>query len=335
MASTVYGDITPRTAAYAVDKMLERAQPQLNMARFAVVTSVPKGRTKVVKWRRYSRLAATTTPLTEGVTPTINNLTSTDVTATLAQYGQVIGLTDVILDTHEDPVLNEMSMSLGETAGQTQEAIIYSIIKAGTNVVYSTGSARTAVNAAISSTVARKAIRQLKQQDAKPITSMLNATDGVGTTPIPPCYICFCHPNIEMDLQNTSNFASGYTRVQNYGTFRPISDAEIGSFENIRFVASTLYTPFANAATGVALNSMLSTGGTYADVYPSILVGKDAYATVNLAGTGNGLSPIVVNPKPSDSDPLGQRGYVGFKMYSTAAILNDAWMTRIEHAITA
>ena len=335
MASTIYGDITPRTAAYAVDKMLERAQPMLNMARFAVVTSVPKGKTKVVKWRRYARLAPTTSALSEGVTPTINNLTSTDVTATLAQYGQVVGLSDFIMDTHEDPVLNEFSMSMGETAGQTQEAIIYSIIKAGSQVQYSNGSARVDLTTVLNSTVARKAIRQLKQQDTRPLTSMLNSSDGVGTAPIPPSFVCFCHPNVEMDLQNTSNFASGFTRVQNYGTFKPLSDAEIGSFENIRFVGSTLYTPFANAATGAVLGTNLSTGGTYSDVYASIVVGKDAYATVNLAGSGNGLTPVVVNPKPSDSDPLGQRGYVGFKMYSTAAILNDAWMTRIEHTVTA
>jgi N4-gp56 family major capsid protein len=334
MASTVYGDITPRTAAYAVDKMLERAQPNLNMARFAVLTSVPKGRTKVVKWRRFGRLAPTLTALSEGVTPTINNLTATDVTATLAQYGQVVGLSDQIMDTHEDPVLNEFSMSMGETAGQTLEAIIYSVIKAGTNVQYSNGSTRAAVNTAINSAVVRRAIRQLKGQDAKPLSQMLNATDGVGTVPIPPSYICFCHPNIEMDLQNTANFASGYTRVQQYGTFKPVSDAEIGSFENIRFIGSTLYSALPNASSG-ALNGMLSTGGTLPDVYQSIVAGKDAYASVNLAASGNGLSPVVVNPKPSDSDPLGQRGYVGFKMYATAAILNDAWMTRIEHAVTA
>mgnify|MGYP000580158738 CR=1 FL=1 len=333
MAATVYGDITPRTAAYAVDKMLERAQPNLNMARFAVVTSVPKGKTKVVKWRRYGRLAATTTALTEGVTPTINNLTSTDVTATLAQYGQVVGLTDFILDTHEDPVLNEFSMSMGETAGQTLEAIIYSIIKAGTQVQYSNGSARNTIATAINSGVARKAIRQLKQQDTRPLSSMINATDGVGTVPIPPSYICFCHPNIEMDLQNTTNFASGFTRVQQYGTFKPISDAEIGSFENIRFIGSTLYTPL--AASGALIGATGLLGTTNVDVYQSIVVGKDAYATVNLASSGNGLTPVVVNPRPSDSDPLGQRGYVGFKMYATAAILNDAWMTRMEHGVTA
>ena len=163
----VYGDITPRTAAYAVDKMLERAQPQLNMAKFTVLTAVPKNKTKVVKWRRYGRLAPSTTPLSEGVTPSAGNITSTDVTATLDQYGQRVQITDVIMDTHEDPVLNELSQSLGETAGQTAEMIIYNVIKAGTQVQYSNGSARNTLNTPLSANVSRKAIRQLKAQDAK------------------------------------------------------------------------------------------------------------------------------------------------------------------------
>ena len=328
---TVYGDITPRTAAYAVDKMLERAQPSLNMAKFAVVTAVPKGKTKVVKWRRYGRLAPTTTPLTEGVTPVQSNIASTDVTANLEQYGQRVQITDVIMDTHEDPVLGELSGSLGETAGQTHELIMYNALKAGTQVLYSNGTQRTDVNTAITATVLRRGIRQLKAQDTKPLSMMLNATDGVGTTPIPACFICFVHPNVEMDLQNPTNIPTGYTRIQNYGTFKPLCDAEIGSFENIRFISSTLYTPLANA--GGALGAML--GGSAADVYQSLIVGKDSYATVNLSASGSGLTPIVVNPKPSDSDPMGQRGHVAFKMWSAAAILNDAWMTRIEHAVTA
>lgn len=333
MPDTLYGDITPRTAAYAVDKMLERAQPMLNMARFAQLQTVPKGKTKVCKWRRYGRLAPTTTPLSEGVTPTINTYTATDVTATLAQYGQVIGLTDVIQDTHEDPVLSEMSESLGETAGQTQELILFNTLKSGSQVKYANGAARGSVNTPITAVLCRAGIRQLKVQDTIPLTSMLSASDGVGTAPIPACYVCFVHPNAEMDLQSTTHFPSGYTRVQNYGTFKPLSDAEIGSFENIRFLASTLYAPVANA--GGSAGSMISTGGSAADVFLSILVGKNAYASVNLGAGGSGLSPIVVNPKPTESDPLAQRGRVGFKMWSTAAILNDAWMTRLEHAATA
>lgn len=327
----IYGDITPRTAAYAVDKMLERAEPQLCMARFAVLTAVPKGKTKVVKWARYGRLAASTTPLVESVTPSGSNILRTDVTGTLEQYGQWTGLTDVIMDTHEDPVLNEYSEAMGETAGQSQELIVYNAIKAGTNVSYANGTTRAGITAVLAATQTRKAIRSLKQQDTKPLTTMLSASDGIGTQPIPPCFVCFVHPNVEMDLQNTSNFATGYTRVQNYGTFKPLSDAEIGSFENIRFMSSTLYTPFANA--GGVLGTNL--GGTATDVYASIVVGKNSYGTVNLAGGGGGISPIVFNPKVSDSDKLGQRGHVGYKMYALAVILNDAFMIRMEHAAAA
>lgn len=332
MPQTIYGDITPRTAAFAVDTMLARAVPEMNMMKFAVLTPVPKGATKVVKWRRYSKLAPTTTPLVEGVTPTINSLTATDVTKSLEQYAQVLGLTDVIMDTHEDPILAEFSASLGETAGQTSELILYNALVAGTQVLYSNGVARNTVNTPMNSVVMRRAIRQLKQQDAKTISTMLNASTGVGTVPIPPCYICFCHPNVEMDLQNVANFASGFTRIQNYGTFKPLCDSEIGAFENIRFVSSTLYAPVANAGS-ITLNAML--GGSAVDVYQSVIVGKESYASVNLAGMGNGLTPIVVNPKPTESDPVAQRGRIGFKLWSAAAILNDAWMTRVEHGVTA
>ena len=327
-----YGDITPRTAAYAVDKMLERAMPQLNMAKFATLTTVPKGKTKVCKWRRYNRIAASTTALTEGVTPSASTTTVTDVTATLAQYGQHVQITDVIMDTHEDPTLAELSAALGQTAGEAQEMIIWNAIKAGTQVQYSNGSARNTLNTAINANTCRKAIRQLRNQDAKPVSQMLKATPGLGTQPIPKCFVAFVHPNVDMDLQNTTNFPSGFVRVQNYGTYSPICDGELGSFENIRFVASTLYSPLANAGSAT-LNSML--GGTNVDVYQTVVTGSDAYASVDLGAGTSGLTPFVIQPKHTDSDPYAQRGKVGFKMYSAAAILNDAWMTRIEHGVTA
>ena len=47
------------------------------------------------------------------------------------------------------------------------------------------------------------------------------------------------------------------------------------------------------------------------------------------------LTPMVVNPKPSDSDPLAQRGHVSWKAYENAVILNDFWMARLESAATA
>ena len=78
---------------------------------------------------------------------------------------------------------------------------------------------------------------------------------------------------------------------------------------------------------------MVSTTGTKADVYPILVLAKNAAAGVPLKGA-NAIKPAVINPVPSKSDPLGQRGYISWKTYQTAVILNDAWMGIIEVAAT-
>ena len=323
---TLVANLSNRTAAFAVATLLTRAEPYQCMAKFGQMQSVPKGKTRVVRWRRYNAISLATA-LTEGVTPSSKALTVTDVERTLTQHGDRMQLSDFVHDTHEDPVLKEMMEILGEAAGQSKEVLLYNVLRAGTAALFANGANTNAVNTALQATVLRNAIRLLKRQNARMITGMLNATDKVDTRPIPPCYVAFCHPDAERDLQAVA----GFIRVQNYGTWKPLGDNEIGSFENIRFLTSTLYTPTAN--TNATLNGMLGTG--FVDVYPTIVVGKDAFANVALAGADS-IVPMVVNPgTPSDSDPLGQRGHVGYKFYHAAAILNDAWMIRIEHGCSA
>ncbi|MBI5270705.1 MAG: N4-gp56 family major capsid protein [Burkholderiales bacterium] len=326
-----YGDITPRTAAYAAATMLERALPFLCMAKFGQQQPIPKNKSLAVKFRRYNGFTPSTTALTEGVTPAADNISSTDVTATLAQYGRRTQITDVIADTHEDPVLNEYAEIMGELAGQTQELVVFNAIRGGTNVIYSGGTSRATVNSAITTTALNRAIRQLKRQNAKAQTRMLAASDKVDTKPIRPSFIAFCHPDLQMDLEALA----GFIPVANYGTQQPLGDNELGSYKELRFMSSTLYAPWLQAgASGSTLLTNGASGTGNADVYPIIIVGRDSYATVSLAGA-QAVTPIVVNPKPSDSDPLAQRGHVGFKMYSTAVILNDAWMVRIETGVNA
>ena len=139
MAITTYGDISQRTAYYAAATMLAHAEPIIVLGKFGQTRPLPKNKAKHVKFRRAIPFPINLTPLVEGVTPKTHKIRFEDVPATLQQYGDVAELTDVVADTIEDPVLNEMSALSGENAAETMEMVAYNIIKAGTNKFWANG----------------------------------------------------------------------------------------------------------------------------------------------------------------------------------------------------
>lgn len=327
MPSTAYGDISPRTAAYAEKELLKRGLPYLVLEKFGQAKALPANSTKVIKFRRYSALSNTPVALTEGVTPSSQQLAVVDVTATLSQYGGLTTISDVILDTHEDATLNEAVALLGEQAAQMIEKMRFGVLKAGTNVLYANGSARADVNTELTVDIQRRAVRALKRQNTRFITTIVRSTPSFGTENVAPGFVALIHPDLEASVRSLT----GFVPAEKYGTMTPWEN-ELGKCEDVRYVSSTIFEPFANA--GGAKGTMLSTGGTAADVYPILFVGRDAYGIVALKGAF-ALTPMVVNPKPSDSDPLAQRGHVSWKGMQTATILNDAFMIRVEVAARA
>ena len=321
-----YGDITPRTAAHAVAKLLRRALPHLVIEKFGQVYQMPTKATKVAKFRKYNALALTTVPLVEGVTPTGKKITVTDVSVTLEQWGDYVEFTEVIQDTHEDPFLMETMGVLGEQAAQSIETVRWNVIKAGSNVFLANGSLRSDVNTPISLALQRKCTRALKRQNASPFTSVVKSTPDYRTEAVEAAYIALCHTDVENDIRGMD----GYINPKQYGTSTPWSN-EVGAVEDVRYLRSTIFTAFANA--GAATSTMVSTGGSLADVYPVIYLAKDAYGIVPLKGKAS-VSIAVVQPKPVAGDPLGQRGTAGWKVMQQAVILQDAFMVRAEVAAT-
>lgn len=332
MATTTYGDISPRTAAYAQKELLRRGLPYLVIEKFGQANSIPANSTKTTKFRRYNALPTTPQALAEGVTPAGSQLTSTDITATLVQYGDRVTITDVIEDTHEDPVLKEAMVLLGEQASQMIEKVRFGVLKAGTNVLYANGASRSAVNTPLVLSVQRKAVRALKRQNARFITNIVRSTPDYGTEAVAPGFVALIHPDCANDVRNLvdANGKSVFTPAEKYGTVTPWEN-ELGKCEDVRYVESTIFEPWPDA--GGTAGAMLSTSGTAADVYPILYLGRDAYGITALKGMFS-ITPMVVNPKPSDSDPLAQRGHAGWKTMQTAQILNDAWMLRAEVAAT-
>lgn len=322
-----YSDISPRTTAYADRRLLTRAVPNNILGQFGQDRPVPKNKGQVITFRRYNKLSVATSPLTEGVTPTGKTLTKTDVSATLAQYGDWVGLTDVVQDTHEDPVLKETTDVLAEQAAETWDVLRAGILKAGYNVLYSNGTARASVNTPINKAILRKAERTLLRQEAKRITSIIKAGPNQSTFPVPPCFVAVCHTDCKTDIEQLPDFIA----VHEYASSGGVINGEIGSSGMIRFVLDNNLTAWADE--GTTKGSMISTTGTSADVYPILVFGKDAYGITNLAGNES-VATYWANPKATSSDPLAQRGTAGWKGWTTTAILQDLWMLRIETACT-
>lgn len=328
MPVTAYGDISPRTAAFAAAEMLKRAQPYLILQQFGQSRPIPMNSTTTVKFRRYNALSVATTPLTEGVTPSGSALTVHDVPATLNQYGDFVTLTDVVKDTHEDPVFKEAQMVIGEQAAQTVETVLYNILKAGTNVFHSNGTERSDVNTVYDLGMQRKMTRSLKRQNARYITTKVSSTPNFNTESVAPSFIAFIHP----DMETTIRGFTGFKDVVDYGSM-PKYEFEIGAVEDVRYIRSTIIESFPDA--GAAGATMIGTTdpAVKVDVYPVLIAAADSYATTPLKGE-KAITPMVLNPNtPREGDPIGQRGYVGWKTYFTGVILNQAWFVRGEAAV--
>jgi len=303
--------------------------------RFGQRDPLRKNQTKTCKWRRYNSLARASAPLAEGITPKGKRLTYTDVNATLEQYGDLIEITDVIKDTHEDPVLQESMQLCGEQSAETVEELRIAVLKAGTNVFYADGvSTRATVNSPPTRGDFRKIFRYFKNHKAREISRIIRATDKVSTQPVEPGYFCMGHTDLKADLRDVA----GFIPVAQYSDSTKALPGEVGTLEEFRIILTPMFEPWEEA--GASGTTYLSGGvevssAASCDVYPLLFVARDAYGIVPLQGF-EAVVPYVINPnKPTKSDPLAQLGYVAWKTYQTAAILNQNWIARLECAASA
>ena len=331
MSGSAYGDINQRTAAWAADQMLAHATPIIVLADYGQSKPMPRNKAEQVKFRRPVPYTVSTTQLTEGVTPTSHKIRYEDVSATMGQYGDVAEITDRVADLAEDPVLKDMSILAGEQAAETIEMVTWGVLKGGTSVIYAAAAdtARTDVDTAINITAQRAATRYLNAQRGRPITSKMSSSVQYGSEALDAAYLAFGHTDLDADIRDMPGFVS----VEKYGSAKALP-YEIGKVENVRYILTPLLAPFLASGTAIGATGMVAADGVTLDVYPVIIIAKEAYGVVPLRGAG-AIHPTVLNPgTPSKSDPLGQRGYVGWKTWFVAVILNQSWMVRLEVAVT-
>lgn len=331
-SSPTNGTLSTMANVYVVAKMLIRALPYLVFEKFGQAYPLPTKSTKTAKFRRFESLDATPKELIEGVTPTAQTFSVTDIEATVHQYGNLVTMTDVLLDTNDSPVMEQVTQIVGEQAAETVESMRIGVLLGGTNVEYANGTAREQVNTPISLPLQRRITRKLKNQKARFLTDSIKSTPRFYTESISPCFVAVCHPDCEADIRSMPHFQD----VKDYGNTSPWEN-EIGAVEGVRYLFTTLMKSWPNVGgdkTNIAGDTMVSTAGTKADVYPILFLAKDAYGLVPLKGAES-LTPVIINPSHTESDPLAQRAHVAWKTMQTCVILNQAWMVRAEVACTA
>jgi len=135
-----YTTLDDDTQTFYNRTLLVRAVPELVHDKFGQQKPIKMNSTRKQTFRRYNAFAINTTPLIEGVTPLGKDLSKTDVTCTLSQYGDFTTVTDVATWVSRDKVLTEAAEVLGEQAGQSVDAVWRDILVAGTSVFCATDS---------------------------------------------------------------------------------------------------------------------------------------------------------------------------------------------------
>ena len=353
MATQGYSTNASRNLIRAAQGMLDHAQPITVLGDFGTQREMPQNATDTLVFRRTLPLGASLTGtaiqnggpngyigtpslvantflLSEGVTPNSQSISFQDVSVQLQQFGVLFKFSSKVESLYEDDIPGEMVKLVGETLAEVLELVRYGVMKAGSVVLYANGSSRSSVNTPINLNVLRKAARVLESNRARRVTSRLAAGPNFATRAVQPAYLVFIHTDCESDVRNLP----GFTRVEEYGSFKPVHDREVGSVEQFRFISSPLFSPFA-AAGSSTLNGCVSVANANVDVYPLLVVAEDAWGQVALKGF-NALTPVVLKASDKNhANPLGQFGYVGAQTYFNAVRLNEAWMARVECGVTS
>lgn len=319
---TTDSDLSVEMKTYYSDYLIDNAEPELVHDQFGQKHPIPKNGGKTIEFRKYSPLAKAMTPLTEGVTPNGKKLAVTNLTATVAQYGDYVELSDVLLLTAIDNNLVQATELLGSQAGRTLDTVTREVLNGGTNVQYADGqvssranlvggSATASDNMYLTVSAIRKAVRTLQVMNTPKI-------DG--------WYVGIIHPDCEYDLMDDPDWKTPHQYVDTNNIYTN----EIGSIAGVRFVETTEARIWKDAGKNKETGSLVSSDR---DVYSTLIIGKNAYGVTEV--TGGGLQHIVKQlGSAGTADPLNQRATVGWKAIKTAERLVEEYMVRIETCST-
>lgn len=342
MATQEYSTVPQRNLLRAEYQLLKMTEGRFVLGKYGEQKEQPLRHSDTVVYRRllpFKSKSNETPDITaerfrtsEGITPTANTISFKDVTVKIKQYAVLFRFSSMSELMYEDDIPKSMKELTSKTMAEVAELVAYGEIKAGNNVIYANGSTRAGINHKISLAMLRLAQETMENNRAEMVTSEIKAGQNFDTHPISPSYLVFISTNSQSDVEDLPRYVH---RVEYGSALAPVHDREIGAVGNFRFITSPLFTAYASAGSAT-LNGMKADDETNVDVYPSIVMGQDAFAHVSLKGHGyTGISPTLISSKVKNhANPTGMFGYVGADFWYACKRTNENWMVRLEHGTT-
>jgi N4-gp56 family major capsid protein len=286
-------------------KFLERAKEMQTYDVGAQVRSIPSNGGKVVYFTRFSALAKATTALTEATNPSFVDMSTTTVSATVAEYGSAVKVGKLFELTSIDTGLAEHVDVIAQNAGETVDELILAALDDNGTTLVANNVALTAVAASdtLDGAEIRRAVRTLKLNKAPKFE------DGT--------YKCIIPVSVVHDLRGDSEWLDAHRYV---GNAEAIRNGEIGMLHGVKFYETNNEQVDADAGAGSV------------DVYSTFVFGKEAYGIVDIAGTSS-PKVYVKNPNGGSTDnPIDMYSTIGWKVHFAAKVLNSDWLVQIKSA---
>lgn len=262
----------------------------------------------------FNDIAAATATLNEVTDVTPTAMSDSQVTVTLAEYGNAVITTAKLRGTAFLDVDTVAANVVGYNAGISIDSVVRDVLAGGDNVIYGGGGTTTP-----SSRTTVKAADIIEANDIRKVTAQLRKAnvptfDGL--------YMSYIHPDVAYDLRRETGAAS-WRDPHVYQDTANIYNAEIGAFEGVRFIETPRAKVFENASDGSG-----STGTI--EVYCTHVMGRQALAKAYSQQDGNGAVPRVVRGPVVDT--LARLQPIGWYWLGGYGRFREASLRRIESA---
>ena len=277
LSSNFAGDIKK----HLQESTLALAQKQLVLYKLGEDLKLPNGVGTTYTATRYERLPLPTAPLLEGQPPSGRQMSITQVTGTVNQWGDLVSITDKAkLTIYHDLVVKMKELMAVQAAETLERNTAVALLAAGNiNYVNSRGSRAALLSTDVfNTTEINRAFSQLNTAGvlkyggpSGAIQELDAANVKANVKPNPetaPHYVAVTHPFVQADLMQDSTFSLAASRndISRFYT------NEFGQWSSVRFLSSNMvpYWTGAAAITGTAGTAgTLATGSYYIQVTAS------------------------------------------------------------------